>query len=358
MNVFKKLQNYIAGYSHFENPEIIKAVSLWIAGTYMFESFDSYPYLVITARTKQAGKTRLSELLSFTSNMPFRVAGASAASLFRKIQDDKPTIIWDEAETLSSEASSLVRAFLNVGYRKGQTIPRATGNGVTEYPTYCPKVFVLIGDVYDTLRDRSLIVTMQRGTPKRRFSYENAKAEGEEIATELRETIANNMELIAGLYEKQVLQFLTDRDEEIWRPLFSIAQQIDTESYQPMRVISADMAAEKTNPVKYVPNVDAEKKIQMEQFGARLLCDLLRITSKMKAVQTIDAIPMLMKIDVAPWRKYMGTGLDPIMMADLLAIFDLKPKPQRVGAKVFRGYSRKEIEAAARKAKLDCTKFV
>jgi hypothetical protein len=361
-SALQNLRNFLSSYCHFADQSIVRPLSLWIAGTYIFEAFDSYPYLVITAKVKRAGKTRLSELIGFTCQMPFQVAGASAASLFRKIKDDKPTILWDEAETLSSEATSLVRAFLNVGYRKGQSIPRACADGVIELPTYCPKAFVLIGDVYDTLKDRSIIVEMERADRtqiKKHFSYETAKAEGLEIAEELRSVIFENVSSITEAYENISLPFLTDRDEEIWRPIFALAKAIDTESFEQMKRTAVDMATEKTNPVRYVPNEDAEKKREMEEYGFRLLADMLTITKNKKGISSSDAIDALKEIDVAPWRKYLGEGLTMKNMADLLAAYDLRPKPIRMGVKfngngqpVYRGYSRKDIEAAAKKAKV------
>jgi len=354
----EKLRRMIAKYLFFADPSILIPLSFWIAGTYLYEAFDSFPYMVITARVKRAGKTRLSELIRFTCNMPYSVAGASAASLFRMIEDRKPTIIWDEAETLSSEASSIVRAFLNVGYRKGQTIPRAQGQEVKEWPTYCPKVFVLIGEVYDTLRDRSIIVKMTRGTTQdtdrlQRFSYETCKAEGLEIVDAMRVLIANNMQAILEAYETENLDFLTDRDEEIWRPLFAIAKVLEPESYKAMKRIAVDMATEKTAPYKkWELNVDEEKRAEKEEYAHRLLSDFLSITKNLKAISSATAINVLRDIDVAPWRKYLGNGLDMNMLADLLGIVELFPKVHRVGTKTFRGYSRADILSAAKKARV------
>lgn len=93
MNPLKNLRNFLSDYCHFADPAIVRPLSLWIAGAYLYETFDSFPYLVITAHVKRAGKTRLSELIGFTCSMPFNVAGATAASLFRIIQDNKPTIM-------------------------------------------------------------------------------------------------------------------------------------------------------------------------------------------------------------------------------------------------------------------------
>ncbi len=108
------------------------------------------------------------------------VVNISPAALYRTISADKPTLLIDEAEMFSS-AKSEFRSLLNSGYRRGQTVKRHDG----DYETYCPKAFALIGDVHDTLRDRSIVIEMMRCEPARRFVYAAAKEEG----AALRETI-------------------------------------------------------------------------------------------------------------------------------------------------------------------------
>lgn len=357
--IMQRLRNFISSYSHFADEQVLTPLSLWIAGTYLYEGFDAFPYLTITAHVKRAGKTRLSELIGFTCSSPFSVSGASGASIFHAIEDRKPTIIWDEAETLSSEASNLLRAVLNVGYRKGQTIPRVSGDGgVKEWPTYCPKVFVLIGDVYDTLRDRSIVIEMERKEPKNKFRYEPCKLEGNAIGEEIKLLIAANLEKIIAAYESEDLNFLTDRDEEIWRPLFALAKVIDKESYTMMRRIAVDMATLKTAPTKQI-DFDAEKQAEKEEYAFRLLADLVTVSSgKEKGIESKEAIKRLRDIDVAPWRKYQGEGLTMQMLADLLAIVELWPKAIRgkyngkftgSGQAVYRGYLRSDILTSAKK---------
>lgn len=370
-SVLEKLRKFILCYSCLKDEALVVPLSLWIAATYVFEAFDAFPYLVITAKIKRAGKTRLKELIGFTCQMPFNVTGASAAALFRSIKDNKPTILWDEAEELSKEGNSLMRQFLNSGYRKGQSIPRATGDGVTEWPTYCPKAFVLIGDVFDTLRDRSIVVEMDRMTPEqaskmKRFSYETAKAEGAEIAEELRVVLSENLEQIVEAYNSQELSFLTDRDEEIWRPIFAIAKILDSATYnakttnktRSMKALAVDLATEKTNPERYTPSAENEAKLEQEEYGLKLLHDLLSVIPKgVKGISSVDALNKLRSIDVAPWRKYHGTGLtlnnsaEPNSMSALLSPYNVKPELVRNGKKVFRGFRRADVEKAIRDAK-------
>lgn len=370
-SVLERLRKYILSYSVLKDSALVIPLSLWIAATYLFEVFDAFPYLVITAKVKRAGKTRLKELIGFTCNVPFNVTGASAAALFRSIKDNKPTILWDEAEELSKEGNSLMRQFLNSGYRKGQSIPRATGEGVTEWPTYCPKAFVLIGDVFDTLRDRSIVVEMDRMSPEqaknvKRFSYETAKEEGNLIGEELKKVLSENVEAIMEAYNSEELSFLTDRDEEIWRPIFAIAKVLDQATYntktttktRSMKALAVDLATEKTNTERYKPSAENEAKLAQEEYGLKLLEDLLSVMPKgIKCLSSVEALKKLHAIDVAPWRKYGGNGLtlnnsaEPNSMSALLTPFGIAPKAVRNGNKVVRGFLRSEVERAVREAR-------
>lgn len=350
-NNLKALRDFISGYLFFAETAVVKAIALWIAATYMFESFDAFPYMVITAKTKRAGKTRLSELIGFSCSNPFKIAGDSASAMFRTVEERKPTVIIDEAEALSKETAGLMRTFLNVGYRKGQSIPKTIGNQVREFSTYCPKVFVMIGGAFDTLMDRSIIVSMQRGEPGKRFSYEQAKQEGNAIGEILKAEIEKHKEEIYEAYLSQELPFLNDRDEEIWRPIFAVASVLDKETYNELKRIAVDMATEKTGDIrKYNMSEEDEKRLQSEDDAKRLLSDMLALVGKSKNVPSATVIEQLKAIDVAPWRKYKGIGLDMNELSRLVAIYGLRPKPCRDGEKVFRGYKKAEIEAAIKKA--------
>ena len=133
--ILEKMEVFITDYVSFESDATALPVALWAIGTHVFDMFDAYPYMVITSATKRSGKTRLSELVGFLSKNPQPFSAMTPSTLFRVIEERKPTVIFDEAEVLSSESASTMRAVLNVGYRKGQTIPRTEGRTVRNFST-------------------------------------------------------------------------------------------------------------------------------------------------------------------------------------------------------------------------------
>lgn len=350
------LETYIQQYVTFSSPDYAFAAALWAVGTYCWEGFDAFPYLVISSDTKRSGKTRLAEVLSFAVNKPRSFAGMTPAAMFRSIRDEKPTIFIDEAETLSSEAANVMRAVLNVGYRRGQTIPRASHDGIEEWPVYCPKAFILIGDVYDTLRDRSIVVRMVRSEAPRRFVYEHAKSEGAEVAMQVSGDVADRRAAILDSYTRHAgLPFLSDRDEEIWLPLFVLCEALAPGRVEELKRVAVDMATEKTATARrHVDLGESEIEATTDEYARRLLNDVESAMAGRPMIYTADLLAALKAIPTAPWRKFRGDGLTAIDMGNMLSRFGVRPKLIRTGGrrgKVARGYRFADVVAATKRTK-------
>lgn len=202
----------------------VLALSLWVMGTHCFDLFEVYPYLAVVSPTKRCGKTRLTEVLEFVVSNPFRTVSLSEAALFRLVDAENPTLILDEAEVLrsnKSERSEAIRALLNAGYRYGVKVPRCVGKGLKlEYFTvYCPKVLCTIGNLPDTIRDRSIVVSMQRRRPEQRvdrFLPREVRGEAEQLRNGIRAVLEQRRVDIDQTYQGLNLPFLEDRDAEIF----------------------------------------------------------------------------------------------------------------------------------------------
>lgn len=356
-SLIARIEEYIAGYVSLADQNVFLPLALWIMGTFCFDTFDAYPYLVITSATKRSGKTRLSEIISFCCHNPQNLAAMTGPTMFRLIATGRPTIISDEAETLSSEAATTMRAVLNVGYRKGQAIPRTGAGGEVEhFDTFCPKVFVLIGDVYDTLRDRSIVVTMHRAEPARRFTRHAAIPEGESLRRDIDAAIkAKLTDLSAAFVDHGGLPFLFDRDEEIWTSLFCLCEVFAPDRIPDLQHVAVDLATEKTAEARrYLALHRSETAAMRDEYGERLLLDLYALcVSHGKYIRTKDALDLLLATPTAPWRKYRGKGLDATMMSSMLNRFNVAPVRIAIGPKAdrtcFRGYRQSDLEAALQK---------
>ena len=156
------------------------ACALWVLHTYALDAADITPYLAITSAEKQCGKTVLLDVLDAVVHKPWRAVRPSEAVLFRKIERDRPTLLLDEVDAIwgpkaRSEDEGL-RALLNAGFRRhGSTVPRCVGPSLKlrDFSTYCPKALAAIGDLPDTVADRSIPIRMER---KRRGDPRNGGA--------------------------------------------------------------------------------------------------------------------------------------------------------------------------------------
>jgi len=342
-----ELESYIRSYVTLAETSYALVIALWLAATHIWIAFDSFPYLVVTSTTKRSGKTRLLELLSFIASNSRLLANISPAALYRTVDAEKPTLLIDEAEMFTS-AKGEYRGLLNTGYRRGQTVKRQDG----DYETYCPKAFALIGDVHDTLRDRSIVVAMRRGAPARRFVYAAAEEEGASLREKLSAAISSKAPEIAEAVDGfEGLPFLTDRDEEIWTPLFILCRLLCPDRVADLTSAAADMSAAKTaKPRKHIELGEEEDKAQEQEYAIRLLRDMVAVTVDRDQITTQEAIAKLREIPTSPWRRFRGDGLKDgieggMVIARLLSPFGVKPKTLKIAVEgsTAKGYKRRAL---------------
>jgi Protein of unknown function (DUF3631) len=343
-----EVESYIRSYVTFSETSYALVIALWAVATHIWPAFDAFPYLVVTSATKRSGKSRLLELISFVASNSRHFVNISPAALYRTISADKPTLLIDEAEMLSS-AKSEFRSLLNSGYRRGQTVKRRDG----DYETYCPKAFALIGDVHDTLRDRSIVIEMRRGKAACRFVYAVAKEEGAALREMISATVSSKAEEIAQAVRGfEGLSFLTGRDEEIWTPLFVLCRLICPDRIDELTRAAADISAAKTAKARrYAELGEEEDRAQDEEHAVRLLRDMLHVIGDQERITTQEAIAKLREIPTSPWRRFRGDGLKDgieggMVLSGLLSRFGVKPSTIRIAAKdagtgsTAKGYKR------------------
>lgn len=202
-------------------------LALFALNTYVFDVFDTTPYIQIDSALGGCGKTTLLLHLEVVCCHAYLGCDPTEAVLFRRIDRDRPTWLLDEASVVTGheERARMIRAVLDAGYRKGATVSRCEGenNELRDFGVYCPKVFALVGSLKGTLLDRCIVLHLQktRGLPKTKLKRLRRDV------LPLRE----KLEAYAAQYRAQ-LQSLDDaepdegywpeldgREEELWGPL-------------------------------------------------------------------------------------------------------------------------------------------
>jgi hypothetical protein len=101
----------------------------------------------------------------------------SEAVLYRKIERDHPTLLLDEVDTIwrggggRNDNHDGLRALLNAGNESGVRVPRCAGprgEQLVDFDVNCPKVLAGIGQLPETVADRSILVAMKRRTKRER----------------------------------------------------------------------------------------------------------------------------------------------------------------------------------------------
>jgi hypothetical protein len=109
----------------------------------------------------------------------------SEAVLYRKIERDHPTLPLDEVDTVwrggggCNDNHDGLRALLKAGNESGVRVPRCAGprgEQLVDFDVYCPKVLAGIGQLPETVADRSILVAMKRRTKRERVERFRAAA--------------------------------------------------------------------------------------------------------------------------------------------------------------------------------------
>jgi hypothetical protein len=356
------IEQYLRSYLSFPDDRYYFPLSLFAVLQHCWdECFDEVPYLSVSAAVKGAGKTRVLELLKFLAGEDKAVlvdGSITVAAVYTEIEEKK-VILFDESERLQNPHSPF-RSILNGGYRRGQYLIRKIGGQNRRFSLFCPKVFAQIGDLYDSLRDRCIIVEMQRRMSGNRNEYvqQTAKEEGAKIASEIVAAIRERMEEIRNSYLNYhnlyaSLDFLRDRDKEIWKPLFTLCQLFAPERIPSLERSAIDIATLKTLPVRRFEQLrEEEERAQKLEYAEHLLRDTLTVIGARDRITSGELMTGLRGIATSPWRSYEGTGITEISLAAMLKLFNVAPKTIRIKPKnqpnsTAKGYLRAHLAEAA-----------
>jgi hypothetical protein len=207
-------------------------IALWALHTYVYDLFDTTPYLNVTSAAKQSGKSRLlCELLPLLVARAWAVFDASEAVLFRKVDKEHPTLLVDEVDATFGKDSKVtegLRAIYNVDYRRGAKVARCVGNSFapTDFDVYGPKAFAGLSGLPDTVRDRSGHIELRRRSsnePKpERLRAKNLRLELEPLAARLGEWAEMARGQLEGV-EPVLPDTLSDRAQDGCESLAAIA---------------------------------------------------------------------------------------------------------------------------------------
>jgi hypothetical protein len=320
------------------------AVTLWILHTWTIEAAETTPYLAITSPEKRAGKTRLLELLQLLARNAYLMSSTSEAALFRLIDEEQATVLFDETDAMFSVKAKAeyeaIRGLINSGYRRSGATYRVSGVGAAmkaeRFSTFGAKALAGIGELPDTITDRSLPIRMHRRTreePVERFRERLARPEAELLRARLEAWADLHVDELRDAYPA-LPEELDDRGQDAAEPLLAIADLLggDWPALARTAVVKLRQALE--------PGDDS--------YGVQLLGDTHRIFDEIDAEQvtTASLVEALCADEEAPWGDWHGKPITSRQLARLLRPFGIRSRDLWTDAGSKKGYRRADFTAA------------
>jgi Protein of unknown function (DUF3631) len=318
-------------------------VALWIAHTHAMEAADCTPYLMLTSAEKRSGKTRLLEVLELLVREPLPTANISDAALFRAIAEMSPTLLFDEVDAIfgsKTREREDLRAMLNAGYRRGAFARRMGGPRMTTleaFPVFCPKAFAGIGDCLpDTIADRAIAIRLQRRTRDEhveRFRRREAQPVGAALHDQVVHWLEPQIEYLRSL-RPHLPDELDDRAQDVWEPLFAIADVAGGEWPKRARVAAVELSSGEAR--------------EDDSNSVRLLRDIYAAfdESDEDRLRTGDLLARLLAIEESPWGDWYGKPLSAHALSKLLRRYRIRTMTVWSHGETVKGYKREQFADA------------
>ncbi len=303
-----ELRSAIARYVLLPGQEALDAVTLWVAATHLQPAFQHPPRLAVVGPAKRCGKSRLLDVVTETVHKPVITVNASTAAVFRSVTEEPPTLLVDEADTLFgspkvAEKNEDLRGLLNAGHQRNRPALRIAGpeHKPVEYPTFAMAALAGIGDLPDTIMDRSIVVRMRRRAPGEKVAAFRARRDTPHLH-ELRDRLSAWTDRISGqAVTREPPMPVEDRAADTWEPLAVVADLAGGHWPATARSACKTMSA-------YEAGQDEEGGLKV-----RILADIRTAFASYGNPETLSTAHLLTALkrdEEAPWNDYGRNGLE------------------------------------------------
>jgi Protein of unknown function (DUF3631)/Toprim domain len=315
------------------------AVALWSAHTHAHDASDVSPKLVVKSVQKRSGKSRMAEVLERIVARPLFTSGIKPAALLRIIEMQAPTLLLDEMDTAMKqdhEMAEALRGIINSGFNRSgarfiMNVPTPGGGfEPRQFSTWAPQFLCGIGDLPDTVRDRSIEIEMMRKRSDEKVKRLRRK-DGNDLQVLCRKSArwaGDNLENLRDATPEIPYGF-SDRAADAWEPLFAIADLAGGD--WPQRARKAALA------------LSGEHVVEDDNIGTMLLSDIRAIfgmdpqvyvtKDEEKQIPSEWLVVALVAIEGRPWAEFgrMRKPLTPNSLARLLKSYKIRPGTIRIG---------------------------
>ncbi|MEV5277506.1 DUF3631 domain-containing protein [Streptomyces sp. NPDC052811] len=340
------LRAQLRRYVVLPSEDALTAVTLWVAATHLQTAWQHAPRLAVVGPAKRCGKSRLLDVVTETVHDPLITINATAAAVFRSITDNPPTLLVDEADTLFgsakvAEKNEEMRGLLNAGHQRNRPTLRVSGpnHEVTKFPTFAMAALAGIGDLPDTIMDRSVVIRMRRRRPGEKVAEFRTVRDTPSLHALRDRLVAWLTPLHATAMDLTPPMPVEDRAADTWQPLIAVADLAG--GRWPAAARSACLAMTKH---------EAEQDQDNSSLSIRLLGDIRRAFTaegNPSALRTSRLLDVLNQDDESPWPGYTEKGLTPRGLQILLKDYTISAANRRFPGNVqARGFTRLQFADA------------
>ncbi|SEK66405.1 DUF3631 domain-containing protein [Streptacidiphilus jiangxiensis] len=340
-----ELRATLARFVVLPTAQALDATVLWIAATHLQPVWQHAPRLAVVGPAKRCGKSRLLDLLTETVHNPVITVNSTAAAIFRSIGEKPPTLLVDEADTIFgspkvAEKNEEMRGLLNAGHQRGRPVLRVVGkeHAPHSFATFAMAALAGIGDLPDTIMDRSVVIRMRR------------RAEGEHVSPYRTRRDSPALHALRARLQRwttsvadQALHLephmpVEDRAADTWEPLVIVADLAggtwpDRARAACQRMVAAEAQAEEDNP-----------------SNARILADIRRAFAGVGDPESMSTDTLLYRLNSdpeAPWAETGRGGLNPRALAGMLREYGIRSGNVRMPDQTqLKGYLRAKFTDA------------
>jgi hypothetical protein len=287
---------------------------------------------------KRCGKSRLLDVLAETCHDPLITVNISPAAVFRSITDDPPTLLVDEADTIfgtkkAAEANEEFRGLLNAGHQRNRPTIRCEPPLMTpkKFPTFAMAALAGIGDLPDTIMDRSVIVRMRRRKPGEYVQPFRSRRDTPALH-DVRDRIAAWLrKSLDELGSAEPDMPIEDRAADTWEPLVAVADLAGGDWPERARQAAKAMTG------------DAAEDDASASLARKLLSDLRDVFGDRESMHGKVILAALHEIEESPWSDYFGRPLTARDLAKLLQPYGVRPVDVKIEDVNLKGYRRDHL---------------
>lgn len=330
--LFDEIEETIKQYLYLPESHHYATVVLWCAATHVLTHMEYATRLNFKSPEPQCGKTRALEVVKRLSYQPLSTSNATVAAITRSLGAIPPTLMIDEADTVfgkkTAENNEDLRAVLNAGHARGAPLLRwnQQKNKRESLNTFAMAALAGIGDLPETVTQRSAVIPLRRRPKDHRLKPFRQKRDGSGVILPLGKRLAAWATTFEPSDEEIELP-VEDRDADNWESLVAVADAVGGDWPARARAAAVALTRNGAEPDK--------------TFNREALEDVRRVwTPGAISMHSETLVNRLLCLEASPWSNYGNgrTGITAHQLARLLKPYGVQTKQVKIAGKNLWGY--------------------